>query len=152
MEAIDAPAFVVRDNGTIMFSNALGRDALGSSTVDLERIVKSSPRSEHAITPFVAGGECLRLVIVRRSQEPELRTGPLEHRLSSARRRWRLTATQLEVLSDLATGMSNKDIAARLNRSHRTIEVHVTALLTKSATTSRSELAARFWTLAELRR
>lgn len=52
-----------------------------------------------------------------------------------------LTSKEREVLALIAEGLSNERIARRLNRSRRTVENHVSALLEKMGATSRSEAA-----------
>jgi DNA-binding CsgD family transcriptional regulator len=53
-----------------------------------------------------------------------------------------LTARQADVLALLAQGLSNADIAARLVISPKTVDHHVSAILTKLAVRSRGEAAA----------
>ncbi|HZE39305.1 MAG TPA: helix-turn-helix transcriptional regulator, partial [Stackebrandtia sp.] len=52
-----------------------------------------------------------------------------------------LTAREHEVLSCLARGMSNRQVAKALGISVRTVTVHVSNLLRKTGTTSRTEAA-----------
>jgi DNA-binding CsgD family transcriptional regulator len=56
-----------------------------------------------------------------------------------------LTARELEVLSCLAAGMSNKQVARSLGISIRTVTVHVSNLLRKTRSNSRTEAA--LWAL-----
>lgn len=56
--------------------------------------------------------------------------------------RFRLTARETEVLALVTEGLANKDIAARLRLSPRTVEKHLEALLRKTATRSRTHLLA----------
>jgi len=49
----------------------------------------------------------------------------VETRVATLRSRWSLTERQTQVLSLLATGDQNKDIATKLNCAPRTVEVHV---------------------------
>ncbi|SEL51082.1 regulatory protein, luxR family [Streptacidiphilus jiangxiensis] len=53
------------------------------------------------------------------------------------------TEREREVLDLLTTGLSNKEIAARLRLSPRTVEKHVEGLLRKSGARSRTQLVAR---------
>ncbi len=57
-----------------------------------------------------------------------------------------LTARQAEVLIHLASGKTNKLIAALIGRAENTVELHVTALFAKFGCENRAELVARFWT------
>jgi DNA-binding NarL/FixJ family response regulator len=52
-----------------------------------------------------------------------------------------LTAREIEVLSCLAAGMSNKQVARSLGISIRTVAVHVSNLLRKTGSASRTEAA-----------
>jgi DNA-binding CsgD family transcriptional regulator len=52
-----------------------------------------------------------------------------------------LTAREIEVLSCLAAGMSNKQVARSLSISIRTVAVHVSNLLRKTSSASRTEAA-----------
>lgn len=54
-----------------------------------------------------------------------------------------LTARQAEVLELLVEGLSNIEIADRLFVSHRTVETHVSAVLTKLDASTRKEAAVR---------
>lgn len=63
--------------------------------------------------------------------------------------RWSLTPRQREVLQALAAGSSNREIAAALGGSERTVELHVTAILKRSGMGTRARLAANFWTAGD---
>ena len=52
-----------------------------------------------------------------------------------------LTAREVEVLTCLAAGMSNKQVARSLDISIRTVGVHVSNLLRKTRSSSRTEAA-----------
>jgi DNA-binding NarL/FixJ family response regulator len=52
-----------------------------------------------------------------------------------------VTPREIEVLDLVAAGLPNKEIAARLHVSHRTVEKHIESLLRKTGTRSRTQLA-----------
>ena len=68
---------------------------------------------------------------VRRGPRPETRANPLG-----------LTQRQVEVLALLAEGLTNTEIAERLFVSPKTVDHHVSAVLTKLDVSSRREAAA----------
>lgn len=66
-------------------------------------------------------------------------------RLEELAHEWGLTQRQAETLRLLVGGLANKDIAAQLGISHRTVEIHLSALLQKANVESRAQLLSRFW-------
>lgn len=67
-----------------------------------------------------------------------LLSAPVPGRLA----RFCLTPRESEILGLVAAGLANKEIAARLCLSHRTVEKHVESLLRKTCATSRTMLVA----------
>jgi len=55
---------------------------------------------------------------------------------------WGLTTRETEVFGELARGAANKEIAATIDCSLRTVELHVSVILRKSRTSSRAALLA----------
>jgi DNA-binding CsgD family transcriptional regulator len=68
----------------------------------------------------------------------DLLSGPVPGRLDTLG----VTPREAEILGLLAAGLANKDIAARLYLSPRTVEKHVESLLRKTGATSRTMLVA----------
>ena len=52
-----------------------------------------------------------------------------------------LTAREMEIVEAIASGDSNRDIAARLNISLQTVKHHLTSVFDKTGTSTRLELA-----------
>jgi DNA-binding CsgD family transcriptional regulator len=82
------------------------------------------------------------LLAARRGAAPEaLAYGPLPEHLRFIQKAEDLTAREREVLSCLVAGMSNKQVARSLGISIRTVTVHVSNLLRKTQSASRTEAA-----------
>ena len=64
-------------------------------------------------------------------------------RLEASLTRLRLTRRQSQVLSLIASGHSDREIAARLGVSHRTVRTHLDRLLREHGLHSRTEAVAR---------
>jgi DNA-binding NarL/FixJ family response regulator len=70
---------------------------------------------------------------------------PLDDRVPRVARRWEHTERQTVVHAEIVTGASNKDIAARLDCKLRTVEDHLSAIMSKAGVTSRGRLLSKFW-------
>ncbi|MBM7773845.1 DNA-binding CsgD family transcriptional regulator [Actinokineospora baliensis] len=90
----------------------------------------------HAITPVASA--CRADLRTMGAVLPARRTGT--DRLPGPLRTLGVTAREYEVFELLAHRLSNKVIATRLHISHRTVEKHVAALITKTSRPSRVEL------------
>ncbi|MCZ6528849.1 MAG: response regulator transcription factor [Chloroflexi bacterium] len=97
-------------------------------------LLKGSPRDEvfEAIRVISQGGSLLQPVVASKL---------MRHVSSEAQRPvWsRLTARELEVLELLAKGMTNKEIAADLVITVRTVKFHVSSILKKLEAGNRTE-------------
>jgi len=86
-----------------------------------------------AVTTVARGGTALT---------PQLTSGLVDQVREAAHRPsgvvQGLTARELEVLEQVAEGRSNKAIAAALDVSHRTVEVHLTRIFKKLGASSRT--------------
>ncbi len=99
-------------------------------------LLKGAPRQElfNAIRIVAEGGSLLQPLVAsklmqRVSREPESLFEPL-------------TPRELEVLQELARGLQNKEIAAKLVISERTVKFHVSAILAKLDAGNRTEAVA----------
>lgn len=99
-------------------------------------LLKGAPRQElfNAVRVVYNGGSLLQPIVAskllqRVTREPEPEVEPL-------------TARELEVLHELASGLQNKEIAAKLIISERTVKFHVSAILGKLNAGNRTEAVA----------
>lgn len=98
-------------------------------------LLKGAPRAElfNAIRVVNTGGSLLQPVIasklIGRLTQPAAMPEPL-------------TAREREVLTLIAQGLPNKEIAARLVITERTVKFHVSAIMSKLGATNRTEAVA----------
>lgn len=149
MEHIPRPAFLVLQSGRIEMTNIPGRSLRAQNprvvaeaiSAAIRMVADSDARTDildFEATP-VHGGEGLpRYYLVVQSS----RTPILSALIIEAAHRHGLTARESEVLALIVRGVSNKAIANKLDCAERTIEVHVSRLLTKLDVTSRSAIAS----------
>jgi len=99
-------------------------------------LLKGSPREElfNAIRVVHAGGSLLQPVVASRllSRLNQPSTPDLNA----------LTARESEVLNLLAQGLPNKEIAAQLVITERTVKFHVSSLMSKLGASNRTEVVA----------
>ncbi|XYH95556.1 helix-turn-helix transcriptional regulator [Sorangium sp. So ce1128] len=81
----------------------------------------------------------------RSSSEQASPSRAFQLRLLLARRAWRLTPRETEMLELILRGYTNEAISRKLGRRISTVEQHVTGVLEKSGTTSRTKLCWAFW-------
>jgi len=100
-------------------------------------LLKGAPREElfHAIRVVHAGGSLLQPAVASRLIRQASR-GPASSLPEP------LTEREIEVLQLIAQGLQNKEIAARLTISERTVKFHVSAILDKLGAGNRTEAVA----------
>ena len=143
MEAIGAPAYLLR-RGTIVHANASGRARLASDrggTLELLR-AHLDGRATGGYTLTRHQGPGLGDHVLAVAARP--RTDPAP-RAAALAARWGLTPAQERVLALVATGASNKAVAASLRCAESTVEFHLTTLLARTECEGRAALVARFW-------
>jgi DNA-binding CsgD family transcriptional regulator len=145
MEALGRAAWVVSSSGRVVHANAAGRIRLERGEPELMEQLKHGAQGVPCSGP-------LTLTPLRTPGLPShylaIDTGTASSaaaRVHALSARWSLTARESEVLTHIVQGETNKSIAARLGCAERTVEVHVTHLLSKAQVESRSALIARFF-------
>jgi DNA-binding CsgD family transcriptional regulator len=143
LESIPSVALIVGASGQIEQANALARRALAQDPGGLRDTISSALRGRQVpsvqLTRISASGwPTYYLAVVASPSGPSGRT-------ELAQRRWNLTHREAEILGHLASGGSNKTIAAALDCAVRTLEQHVTSILEKMQVENRATAIARFW-------
>jgi DNA-binding NarL/FixJ family response regulator len=89
------------------------------------------------------GARTAAAVVARRLRALGEQSVPRGPRPATAANPAGLTSREAEVLGLLAAGLSNAQIAARLGRSGRTVDNHVSAILRKLSVRTRREAGAQ---------
>jgi len=76
---------------------------------------------------------------------------PLPIEVERVARGWGLSPRQSRVLTELARGKSNKEIAEALGCAEVTVEYHLSAIRRKTGLKGRAALISRFWIDAHTR-
>jgi DNA-binding CsgD family transcriptional regulator len=152
LEAANAAAFILDDDGSIAMANARGRtlEASEKRLLPFLALAPATPPSELATWSLGSlrgwrrrfvdeGGEACSLVVV------ECVEAALDETVARSVEEWGLTTRQAYVLRYVLDGMSNKEIADRTRLAVRTVEVHITAILVKASVDSRARLIAKTW-------
>lgn len=102
-------------------------------------IPKSTPRAQllAALQQILQGQLYLPADIMRRPPPPSRAASVASPSTTPTSRLTRLTEKQLDVLSCMSQGMSNKQIARELNIAETTVKTHVSAILRKLGASSR---------------
>jgi DNA-binding CsgD family transcriptional regulator len=145
LEALGQPAYVLTSKGRVVYANSAGRARADRVSRHLVEVVQrhglgEPPPQGTSITALQVRGSSPHYLVVDRSAEAQ--TNGKVHVLAA---RWGLTGREAEVLELIVQGTSNKSIAAQLGCAERTVEVHVTHVLSKAQVESRSALIAKFF-------
>ena len=143
LEAIGAASLVVDERGCVKESNRLAREWLATNpaqaAAEVTRSIAAPPGQGAFSVRRLDGEAASHFFLVRRASINQDRVARCVDEVVA---RHALTPAQARVLALLATGMSNRSMAAQLGVSERTVEVHVTALLNELDADSRAGLIA----------
>jgi DNA-binding NarL/FixJ family response regulator len=134
--AIASPALIVGSDGRILRANAMARETLAAHAAASRRFLASVSAWDFA--PLGHGGEAVGFLAIRRTPPRALGEA-----LATARRRWKLTARQTEVLTLVARGLTNELIAEALGIGRGTVEFHLSGLFDKAGVSNRATLIAQ---------
>jgi DNA-binding CsgD family transcriptional regulator len=142
LDRIGPPAFIVSANGEVLATNRSARARLdedrASSTQELDAILHGQSAEYAERIALRGSGSPPALLIVM----PDRSIGYVEQCVVRASQEWGLTPRQCDVLRLVVRGQSTAAIAEQLGVGERAIELHVTVLLERSRTTSRTGLVA----------
>ncbi|NMO19607.1 helix-turn-helix transcriptional regulator, partial [Pyxidicoccus fallax] len=145
MEALGRAAWVVSSSGRVVHANSAGKVRLERGEPELVEQLKRGAQGipcsgPLTLTPLRTPGLPAHYLAIDTGTASS--AAARVHALSA---RWSLTQRESEVLTHIVQGETNKTIASRLGCAERTVEVHVTHLLSKAQVESRSALIARFF-------
>ncbi len=152
LEALAVPAFVTASRAgqvQIHATNSAGAAALDRPGSPMREALAAAVLGE----PAPPGGPLYRVQALEAPGLPacqlvvERRPATPQAQLLAATRRFELTPRQREVLELVLLGHTNRTISELLRCAESTVELHVSALLDKSGSDSRSHLVARVWML-----
>lgn len=137
LDRIMGAAFVVTSRGRIVHASSSGRALLRAHGASTEARIAASPL-RFAIP---RAGRCAHeLVLVDPTHdEARLRAEVMGAALG-------LSGQERRVLGLVANGLSNRQIAIELGCVEKTAEAHVSSILARTDSPSRTSLVARFWT------
>ena len=147
LEAIARPVLIVSAEGRVREANCLAVGLVASRREEISAgivgLLRGDPPVGWSVTRVEQRGGGLDFLVLL-PVTPMRADGTVFRALA---RSWELTARQADVLALLCEGRTNQSIAAVLDISPRTVEVHVAALFDKAKVSARSELLAKVLSL-----
>lgn len=142
LEALPTAAFVIGPGRSIEVANRAGLILLQrGKAIVLDSIRESEQKGSEtggfSLTRIAAPGQPTYLLAVQKDRD-----GIVE-RVLAAQTKWGLSIRQTRVLELVASGASNKEIAAKLACAEPTVENHLTELFRRSGARSRAGLVGR---------
>ena len=153
LEVIKEPALLIGNDGEILRANAIAMATLVADTASLRRsLALALTWAAHGrataewrayawnLTPLGRSRDVVGFLAILRGPPSEQALGEA---LAAARRRWKLTPRQVEVLELVARGLTNELIAETLGIGKGTVEFHLSALFDKAGVSNRATLIAQ---------
>jgi DNA-binding CsgD family transcriptional regulator len=153
IEVFAEPAFLVTREGDVLLRSPAARTFAAPELECIQRSLgraiagrtanapaANDPTPTWDLRPVAAGGELLAFLAVLRAPP---RDDADDGALATARRRWKLTARQAEVLALVTRGLTNALVAETLAISARTVEFHLATLFDKAGVSNRATLIIR---------
>lgn len=149
LAAISPPAFVITSDGKILRSNGPARLLLAHEREAVDRSLARALSHRAADTawdlePLGNAGDPAGFLAICRSP---WRAKSNTQSLRKARRAWKLTARQTEVLDLVARGMTNDLIAEELAIGKGTVEFHLSAIFDRAGVSNRTTLIVQMLAL-----
>jgi DNA-binding CsgD family transcriptional regulator len=149
LEAIAPPAFVITCDGEILRSNAPARlllaqepEAFGQSLA--RALSHGATDTAWDLAPLGHEGDPAGFLAIYRTPS---RAKSTAEALRKARRDWKLTTRQLQVLDLVARGLTNDLIAEGLMIGKGTVEFHLSAIFDKAGVSNRATLIVQMLSL-----
>jgi DNA-binding CsgD family transcriptional regulator len=141
VESFSSAVFLSPPGGPLRPLNAAAHKAAASSGAPLCKDSLERGTASPAIELPLAGHPNHTVIFLAAGHSS------LSLQLDLATAQWGLTARQTLVLRHVADGLSNKEIAARLDCAEATVEQHLTALYRKAGAQGRPLIVALLWKL-----
>jgi len=140
---ISQPASVFTLAGDPVFHNPEARAALEvdpeALTLPVDFIKKAHVAGLTMESTLTGRHEACTVILWKRT------TPHLHEQIEACCRDWGLSKRETQVFAHVVQGISNRQIAERLNCGVRTVELHMSGVLGKTGLSSRGELIAGFW-------
>ncbi len=149
LEKIPRAAFVCDDVGLVIRSNTRAKRLLAAEPAlwasHIARAIEGDGNARtFEISRLSVPGHAPHFLLVAETKS----STRVENAVAAARRAWKITKREGQVLAGVVAGRSNRAIADELKLATRTIELHITSLLGKAGAASRSQLIVALWELS----
>lgn len=145
LEELGSPAYVLDAKDRVVAINTAGRarrERQGRGhTAALADARRGNGDDRYLVSELASRGVPGHALMIEKGEARQIGS------LSIVAERFGLTPREAEVASWLVRGATNRAIAVSLRCAERTVETHVSRILTKSECTSRSAFTAMCWTI-----